>query len=147
MINNNIRTMELIVVDDWSRNVYKCIETNVLYKDIESNRTTPELYSCSNDFDGEPDCHIKSSLEIQFIKQEEQPTQEEKFNYMLLSRLRQDCEYYLGYGNKNKKRLWSGDEQEQINKMKELYNSFSDDKKPEWLTLEQISQYEKSMVI
>lgn len=147
MENNNIRTMELIGVDDWNRNVYKCIETNVLYKDVESRGTIPELYSCDNDLNGEPSFPIKDTLEIHYNVKEEQPTQEEKFNYQLLGRLKSDCEYYLNYGNRNKKHLWSLDEQEQINKMKELYNSFSDDKKPEWLTLEQILQYEKLMII
>ena len=30
--------------------------------------------------------------------------------------------------------------------MKKLYNSFSKDKRPEWLTLEDILQYEKTMI-
>lgn len=73
-------------------------------------------------------------------------TEQEKFNYQLLDRLKSDCKYYLGYGNLNKKHLWAGNEKEQIEKMKKLYNSFSDDKKPEWLTYEQILQYEKLMI-
>ena len=69
-----------------------------------------------------------------------------EFNYMLLDRLRTDCDYYLGNGNRNKKYLWAGDEKRQIEKMKELYNSFSDDNKPEWITLEDIGKYEKEMI-
>lgn len=68
-----------------------------------------------------------------------------EFNYMMLDRLRCDCDYYLGYGNRCKKHLYYGDEQEHINKMKELYNSFPDNEKPEWLTYEQILYYEKEM--
>ena len=68
-----------------------------------------------------------------------------EFNYMLLDRLRTDCDYYLGNGNRNKKYLWAGDEKRQIEKMKELYNSFSDDNRPEWITLEEIEKYEKEM--
>ncbi len=30
--------------------------------------------------------------------------------------------------------------------MKELYNSFPDNEKPEWLTYEQILQYERLMI-
>jgi len=145
-MNNNIRTMEFLGIDDWSRPVYKCIDTGSLWKDITLGSDNPELYSCSNDFDGEADCPIKNNLEIHFIKREEQPTQEEKFNYQMLSRLKMDCEYYLGNGNRNEKHLWAGNEQEQINEMKKIYNSFSDDKKPEWLTYEQILQYEKLMI-
>lgn len=145
-MSNNIRTMEFLGIDDWSRPVYKCIENGILWKDITLGSNTPELYSCGNEFDGEPDCPIKDKLEIYFKEREPQPTKEEKFNYQLLDRLRQDCEYYLGNGNKNKKYLWAGDEQKQINKMKELYNSFTDNKKPEWLTMKQILQYKKLML-
>jgi len=62
--------------------------------------------------------------------------QDEKFRYQLLSRLQMDCNYYLGYGNRNIKQLWSQNEKEQIETMKELYNSFTQDQKPEWLTME-----------
>jgi NAD(P)H-flavin reductase len=69
-----------------------------------------------------------------------------KFNYQMLGRLKSDCDYYLGYGNRNKKHLYYHDEQEHINEMKKLYNSFPDDKKPEWLTYEEILNYEKAMI-
>lgn len=67
-----------------------------------------------------------------------------RFNYQLLGRLQQDCEYYLGHGNRAKKHLWAGDEAEQIAKMKEIYDSLPE--KPAWLTLGQIEQYEARMV-
>lgn len=144
MENNNIRTMESLGVDDWDRPVYKCIETDNLYKDITLGSENPELYSCNNSFDGEPDCPIKNDLEITFkTKYEKNPN---RFNYMMLDRLRSDCDYYLGYGNRRKNRLCYDDEQKHINRMKELYNSFPDDKKPEWLTYEQILSYEKQMI-
>lgn len=66
------------------------------------------------------------------------------FNYQLLARLKQDCEYYLGHGNRAKKHLWAGDEVEQIAKMKALYAGFSE--KPEWISLEDIEQYEAKML-
>lgn len=71
---------------------------------------------------------------------------DETFRYQLLSRLQADCEYYLNYGNRNKKFLWSGDEKEQIELMVLLYESFSEDKKPEWLSFEQIKEYEKKII-
>ena len=107
MESNNIRTMELIGVDDWSRPVFKCIETGDLYKDITLGRGIPDLYSCSNDFDGEPGFPIKSGLEIIFEETEKQPNPEDKFKYSFLSRLKQDCDFYLGNGNKNAKHLWA----------------------------------------
>lgn len=72
--------------------------------------------------------------------------QEESFRYQLLSRMQMDCNYYLGNGNRNKSQLWADSEREQIETMKSLYNSFKDDMKPEWLTLEQILDYENKMV-
>jgi hypothetical protein len=145
-MSNNIRTMELIGFDDFSRAVYKCVETGKLYKNVAIKGLNPELYSCGNIFDGIPDQHIEDNLEIHFKKITKQTSEEDKFNYQMLDRLRSDCNYYLGYGNRNSKSLWANDEQEQINEMKKLYNSFSDDKKPEWLTYEQILEYEKEMV-
>ena len=69
--------------------------------------------------------------------------EELKFNYQLLGRLQQDCEYYLGHGNRAKKHLWAGDEAQQIAKMKEIYAALPE--KPEWLTLDRIEQYEAAM--
>lgn len=66
------------------------------------------------------------------------------FNYQLLSRLQQDCEYYLGFGGRHKKHLWAQDEAEQIKKIKELYAALPE--KPEWITLADIEKYEAAMV-
>ncbi|MGF7535493.1 LPD11 domain-containing protein [Bacillus mexicanus] len=143
---NNIRTMELIGVDDWNRPVYKCLETEVLYKDITLGSDNPALYDCGNDFDGEPGFPIKDDLEIHFKETEKQPNPEDRFIYMLLDRLRMDCEYYLGNGGRNVKHLWADNEKEHIDKMKELHSGFSDDRKPEWLSYEEILQYENQMI-
>lgn len=78
------------------------------------------------------------------VKKEDKNDRKE-FNYMLLDRLKQDCEYFLGNGNGNVDTLWAKDIDEQIAKMKELYNSFTDDEKPEWITIEDINNYEKKM--
>ena len=66
-----------------------------------------------------------------------------RFEYMLLDRLRQDCDYYLAYAKGNPKSLWAGSEQKQIDKMRELYNSVPE--KPLWLTREQIDEYAAKM--
>lgn len=65
------------------------------------------------------------------------------FRYMMLDRLRMDCGYFLGNGNRNEKRLWAGNVEEQIQLMKDLYNSFEE--KPEWISMEEIERYEKQM--
>ena len=59
---------------------------------------------------------------------------EPKYRYMLLDRLRQDCEYYFGNGGRNPKNLCAGNEKDQIEEMKGIWNSFPDEDKPEWLT-------------
>lgn len=142
--NANVRTMEYIGVDDWDRPVYKCIENGGLWKDLTLGKgDNPDLYSCGGEFDGEPCSPIKSDIAIVFkTKYEESPY---RFNYMMLGRLRSDCDYYLGNGNRSKSRLWAGSVKEQIEKMKELHNSFPDGQKPEWLTYEDILDYEKRM--
>ena len=67
-----------------------------------------------------------------------------EYNYMLLSRLQMDCEYFLNAGARNAKYLWALNEKEQIAKMKELHNGFTE--KPEWLSFDQILKYEEAMV-
>lgn len=71
---------------------------------------------------------------------------DDQFRYMLLSRMQQDCEYYLGWGNRCKAHLWAGDEVQQIEIMIQLHNSFDPDKKPEWLSMDEILKYRKKMV-
>lgn len=64
-------------------------------------------------------------------------------NYMLLSRLQMDCEYFLGNGSRNTKYLWAGSVKDQISEMKSIFNSLTE--KPEWLSMEGILRYEAEM--
>ena len=68
-----------------------------------------------------------------------------KFRYMMLSRLRQDCDYYLGYGNQNPKSLWAQNEKDQIENMVALWKTFDPDDRPEWLTWGDIVYYALKM--
>lgn len=70
---------------------------------------------------------------------------DETFRYQLLGRMQTDCNYFLGNGNRLDKFLWAGNVESQIAYMKALYNSFPDDKKPEWISLEDINNYEDAM--
>lgn len=70
-----------------------------------------------------------------------------KFRYQLLGRMQSDCIYYLNRSNRHPKHLWAGDEKKQIEYMKAIWNSFSEKGKPEWLTWEQILEYETQMVV
>ena len=68
----------------------------------------------------------------------------DEHNYMMLGRLKSDCEYFLGNGNGYEKHLWAGNVEEQIEEMKKLWNQVST--KPEWLTMKEIESYEKEML-
>lgn len=74
------------------------------------------------------------------------PQEDNSFNYQLLGRLISDCRYYLDMGAGSPKNLWAGSEVEQINMMRSLWDSFPDDKKPEWTSLEEIDEFEAQMV-
>lgn len=71
---------------------------------------------------------------------------EMRFKYQMLGRLKSDCEYFLGNGNGYEGHLWAGSVEEQIAEMRKRWNEFEDDEKPEWLTMEQINEYEKNML-
>ena len=64
-------------------------------------------------------------------------------SYQLLSRLKADCDYFLGAGGRAEKHLWAGNVREQIAKMRELYDALPE--KPEWLTMEDIDRYAQRM--
>lgn len=85
---------------------------------------------------------IKTFLNETYIEpQEENPQQ---FQYMMLSRLQSDCEYFLNYGRGREKDLWAGNIIDHIAKMKSIWNEL--EIKPEWLSYEDILKYEENML-
>ena len=83
---------------------------------------------------------VRSLLAEQSIDKT-QPFEDE---YRLLSRLKSDCEYFLGTGARAEKHLWGGSVDEQIDKMRELYDLLPE--KPEWLSKQDIDNYERQMI-
>ena len=81
--------------------------------------------------------------EDHFFTEQEKPTLEQNPDYRLLDRLRADCEYFLGAGNRADKHLWAGNVRAHIAKMRELYDTLPE--KPEWLTKEAIDDYAERM--
>lgn len=69
---------------------------------------------------------------------------DEGYPYAMLDRMKSDCEYYLGYGNRSSKYLWGEEPKQHIETMKAIYNRL--DPKPEWLTIDKINEYEKNML-
>lgn len=70
---------------------------------------------------------------------------DESYRFRLLDRHRADCQYYLGYGNRHPRYLWAKNEVSHIANMKALWNSFPENKKPEWLPYDKILEYESKM--
>ena len=64
-------------------------------------------------------------------------------DYMLLDRLRSDCAYFLGYGNRYEGSLWACNVKDQINYMKYLYRLVPI--KPEWISKKDIRVYRQKM--
>ena len=87
---------------------------------------------------------LKSNLMESIINNIKESDDHDKSNYMMLSRLKSDCDYYLGNGNRNPRNLWAGDEAKQIAKMREYYDKVPEE--PEWLTKEDIDSYEDKMI-
>ena len=142
-MNENAKTklvLEYTGMDDFSCPVYK----DQFGKDIDLGKgAKPNLYSLSfNHIDGEPSHPIQQ--EYTFHPAPYQRSSYE-FEYRMLSKLQSDCEYYLGYGNRSPSILCNHSVQNHIARMKELWNGFLTDQKPEWLTWEQLLQYEKVM--
>lgn len=71
-------------------------------------------------------------------------SRDEKFRYQLLDRLKQDCNYFLGYGNRNEGSLWAGNAKDHVAVMQALWDSLPE--KPEWLTKEQLADYASKML-
>jgi hypothetical protein len=67
----------------------------------------------------------------------------QKFQYMMLGRLQTDCDYFLGNGQRSVNNLWGETVEEHIAEMKKIWNEL--EVKPEWLTMEQIEDYERQM--
>lgn len=114
------------------------------WKDLNLGKSEkPDLYSTTrNDLDGEPVSHIQQEYTFELEPFRRSPYE---FQYMMLSRMQRDCEYFLGYGNRSVTILSESDPQHHINRMKELWKELPADGKPEWLTWEQLLNYEKEL--
>ena len=84
-------------------------------------------------------------LETPAVSEPEQQDEAQHFSdqYRLLDRLRADCEYFLGAGQRAEKYLWAGSVDAQIAKMRELYDELPE--KPEWLSVQEINEYARRM--
>ena len=89
----------------------------------------------------EPDTKVTESVECAepFVRHPRER------DYRMLGRLKSDCEYFLKFGAGNENVLYYKNVEEHCNAMEKLWNSFEDNDKPEWLTMEQIQEYRYKM--
>ena len=108
-----------------------------------------DMDTCKNAFEDSIDWFmdkffIENEEDLDESKKVESEENPQEFEYRLLSRLKSDCDYYLGNGNRDAEHcLWAKNEQGQIDKMREIYNKLKE--KPEWLSEEDINNYAKEM--
>ncbi len=100
-------------------------------KSIENLGEDDEYYKERNKLES-----YKESIDTDLLKRDE------RFRYMMLDTMRQDCNYYLEHPHE--KHLWAGNVEDQIETMKQLYNSLPE--KPEWITMEDIDDLQKQMI-
>lgn len=88
-------------------------------------------------FAGDADFHYFGNVATDLVGSDAE------FRYRLLSRCIQDCKYFLGCGSRFSKYLWGCCVENHIQAMRILWDSFSDDEKPEWTSLEEIERFSK----
>lgn len=125
--------------------------------DIIASNTPDALYYCtpSDDIDGEPGFPLKEDYEIlNPFTAEEIKMQYFKFEYSMLSRLKDDCEAFIGKsGNEeedkwdcryhNARNTWGTSIENLIEEMKLLWNKIPEDIKPQWCSAEEIAKLER----
>ena len=138
---------------------YKDETTGKFYLDINhSNDKVPTtLYTCSpsDDMDGEPGWPVKQKFEIvNPFTDNELLEKQFQFEYMMLSRVTQDCFGYFGTGGdedkwdcryNNERNVWGQSIRKCVDKAKELWQKIPESIKPQWITWEQILQFEQKL--
>lgn len=84
---------------------------------------------------------MKNLKTFENFSNEENP---QRHQYMMLSRLQSDCDYFLGNGGGSERTLYYKNVEEHIAEMRKLWNELIE--KPEWLSMEDIDRYEQEML-
>ena len=128
---------------------YPCYkdENGKMYFDINDGRGYLDLHTGAYETEcgeicGEPNMRVMEPIECDkpFVRHPRE------FDYRMLSRMRSDCDYFLGCGNGYEGHLMYGNVEKICDEMERLWKSFSDKDKPEWLSLEQIEEYREKML-
>ena len=108
------------------------------------NNETSVVYRLSpaTDSEGEPEKMIECKIVITNPRSEREERERAfRFDYMMLSRMQTDCNYYKSkeHFNRSHASTW----EQYIEEMKRLWKKFPEDLKPEWISWEEILEYEK----
>lgn len=134
-INGEMPDWFYMFVKSIERQVVEPSEIKYYYEDDGIMREYTFYHKCFEYFNKD------ESIPKEHITTEEET--KHKSDYMLLDRCRTDCEYFLGYGNRNENVIWGGSVPRHMEKMKELYCLLP--VKPDWITMRRITEYEKLM--
>ena len=137
-----MRKLTYIGEDYWGRETYRD-ERGRYYRIVDGVMHTS---SPSNDIDGEPDCPLPAgSYEIVNPMTDRQRLEKaHKFDYMMLGRLKSDIEAYLNVpGDCRYRNNHLVNAAQTIVEMRKYWARIPDEVKPEWITEEQIEEYEK----
>ena len=104
--------------------------------------------------DGEPGMRVENFEITNPLTEKERRMRAYQFQYMILSQMSNDAEGYFGKSGdperdkfdcryRNRNFIWGQDIHVLINGLKEYWNKIPEDLKPEWLTWEQIEEWEE----
>lgn len=133
----------------WNHVLYKDEKGNY-YLDINDGDGEPNICEAcpSDDPDGEPGWPIEDYTIVNPFTEKEKRERKFRFEYSMLGRLKNDCDGFLSEGDcryHNPQGICGYTVENHIEKMKEFWNKIPEDLKPEWLTWEQILDYESRM--
>ena len=140
----------------WGNMAYQDMETGKYYLDLNYGfGDTLDLHTCSpsDDMDGEPNFPLKREYEIINPTTElEKRMKQYQFQYMMLGRLIGDCRGFFGNGReadsddcryKNECFIWGKSIKVLVAEVKKLWLQIPEDIKPEWMTWEEVEEFEK----
>ena len=140
----------------WGHMAYQDVDTGKFYLALNYGYNEElDLHTCSpsDDMDGEPDAPLKRDYEIiNPITDREKRMKQYQFQYMMLGRLISDCRAFFGDGRedessdcryKNECFIWGKDIKVLVVEIKKLWHQIPEDIKPEWMTWEEVEEFEK----
>ena len=140
----------------WGHMAYQDVETGKFYLDLNYGFCDAiDLHTCSpsDDMDGEPSFPLKREYEIiNPVTGREKQMKQCQFEYMMLSRLISDCRGFFGRGSDedswdcryHNEHFISGQNiKSLVFEAKKLWNQIPEDLNPEWVTWEEIENFEK----